>query len=242
LPWREFQEKVASLFRDLGCSAEVEASVKGVRATHKIDVWVVFERFGLEHRWVVECKDWGTPVPKEKVLALKTAVDDVGADKGLLVAESGFQPGAFAAATSTNVLLTTFANLQALAESDVQSVILEDLERRVITLSSRAGAFLNTDRGAKTSVMMRARPGVDMNDYLKIQALLSILEGGFRSVKVGRFPALVGINFDTGRGKAAMSKREFIELSGETIEYVNAWVTAQEAAIESARRGGKEST
>ena len=81
-----------------------------------------------------------------------------------------------------------------------------------------------------------------MNDYLKIQALLSILEGGFRSVKVGRFPALVGINFDTGRGKAAMSKREFIELSGETIEYVNAWVTAQEAAIESARRGGKEST
>ena len=40
--WREYQNQVADLFRSLGCLAEVEASVKGVRATHDIDVWVVF--------------------------------------------------------------------------------------------------------------------------------------------------------------------------------------------------------
>ena len=53
--WREYQERVADLLRELGCTAEVEASVQGVRANHDIDVWVAFERFGLEHRWCIEC-------------------------------------------------------------------------------------------------------------------------------------------------------------------------------------------
>jgi hypothetical protein len=211
--WQNYQEKVSRLFRELGCLAQVEALVEGVRATHKIDVWVVFERFGLEHQWVVECKDWKTPVPKEKVLVLKSIVDDVGADKGILVAECGFQPGAFAAASSTKILLTTFADLRTLAESDVQSIILEELERRVITLSFRVSTFLYTDGKMKSGVGMRPRPGVDLDDYLKMRALLGILEDGFRRVKVGQFPAPVGIDFATDRATVARTKQEFVEMS-----------------------------
>jgi restriction system protein len=125
--WREYQERVVDLFRELGCSVEVEASVEGVRASHDIDVWVVFERFGLEHRWAIECKYWDKPIPKEKVLTLRSIVDDVGADKGILVAESGFQSGARDATSSTNILLTTLSKLRSLAEHDLQRTILEEL-------------------------------------------------------------------------------------------------------------------
>lgn len=55
--------------------------MKGARAKHKIDVWIRFNRFGIEARWVVDCKFWRKPVTKEKVLALMSVVDDVGAEE-----------------------------------------------------------------------------------------------------------------------------------------------------------------
>lgn len=236
--WREYQDQVADLFRNLGCLAEVEASVKGVRATHDIDVWVVFNRFGLEHRWAIECKYWNTPIPKEKVGTLKYVVDDVGADKGILVAESGFQPGARDAAFSTNILLTTLSNLQELAENDLQRMSLEKLEKMVIALVERThDLYVWEDyvasKGQSGSVSS-PRPGVDSTNYLKMKALLSILETGFRRIKVDRLPAPVGIDFDADKAVVANSKEEFIELAGANIEYVNAWVSKQESAIESA--------
>lgn len=48
--WRDYQEDVAEFFRELGCDAEVDAQVQGTRASHKVDVWVTFHRFGLEHK------------------------------------------------------------------------------------------------------------------------------------------------------------------------------------------------
>jgi hypothetical protein len=46
-------------------------------------------------------------VPKEKVLALKSIVEDLGADRGIIVSEAGFQPGAEDAARGTNITLVT---------------------------------------------------------------------------------------------------------------------------------------
>jgi hypothetical protein len=237
--WREYQERVADLFRELGCSAEVEASVEGVRATHDIDVWVVFERFGLEHRWAIECKYWDTPIPKEKVLTLKSIVDDVGADKGILVAESGFQPGARDAASSTNILLTTLSKLRSLAEHDLQRAILEDLEMKVFDLKERTYGLYVHERDEFGGVSS-PRPGVDSRNYLKMVGLLGILEDGFRWVKRDQFPAPVGIDFDADGYKMARDKKEFIDLAGENIEYVDIWVSTQEAAIEAALRDGSD--
>lgn len=69
--WQDYQRAAAALFRDLECDVEIEANVEGARATHKIDVWVVFDVYGLEVRWAIECKLWKTAVTKEKVLALQ---------------------------------------------------------------------------------------------------------------------------------------------------------------------------
>lgn len=88
--WKNYEEQTAEMFRRLGCHSEVDATVKGARAKHKIDVWVGFTRYGIEAKWVVDCKFWRTAVTKEKVLALISVVADVGADRGILVSQRGF--------------------------------------------------------------------------------------------------------------------------------------------------------
>lgn len=103
--WRRYQEDVAQFFRDQGNTVMVEADIQGVRAKHEIDVWVTFSRHGIECKWAIECKLWNRRVPKEKILALKSIVDDVGADRGLIISERGFQSGAKDAARDTNITL-----------------------------------------------------------------------------------------------------------------------------------------
>ncbi|HHL4636982.1 TPA: restriction endonuclease [Escherichia coli] len=103
--WRVYQEATAEVFRRLGCNALVDYRAKGVRATHDIDVYATFLRSGILCTWVIECKLWKTRVPKEKVLALKSLIDDLGADRGIMVSEVGFQPGAQDAARGSNITL-----------------------------------------------------------------------------------------------------------------------------------------
>lgn len=105
--WREYQEATAAVFRRLGCDAVVEFQAQGVRAKHDIDVYVSFLRQSIKCTWIIECKLWKNRVPKEKVLALKSIVDDLGADRGIIFSEAGFQPGAQDAARGTNITLVT---------------------------------------------------------------------------------------------------------------------------------------
>ena len=105
--WREYQEETAAFFKRQECSVQVEAKVQGVRTQHKVDVYVKFFRHGIECKWVIECKLWKSNVPKEKVMALKSIVDDIGADKGLILSEKGFQSGAYDAARNSNITLVT---------------------------------------------------------------------------------------------------------------------------------------
>jgi Restriction endonuclease len=108
--WRDYQEQTAAVFRRLGFTAEVDYTAEGVRANHDVDVYVTFMQQGIQCVWVIECKLWRARVSKEKVLALKSIVDDLGADRGIIVSEAGFQPGAGDAARGTNITLVTSLN------------------------------------------------------------------------------------------------------------------------------------
>ncbi len=103
--WSEHQEAVANVFRELGCRAEVDKTVIGARGHHKIDVYVTFENFGQKCCWIIECKLWKKPVDKSVVHNLQTVVQNVGADRGVIFCENGFQSGACIAAQHTNILL-----------------------------------------------------------------------------------------------------------------------------------------
>ena len=101
--WQDYQEAAAEVFRDLGCTADVNKTVSGARGTH--DVYVTIPQFGQECRWIVECNLWSRPVTKATVHALRSRTEDLGADRGVMFSESGFQEGARTAAQDTNILL-----------------------------------------------------------------------------------------------------------------------------------------
>jgi hypothetical protein len=111
VPWREYQQRSAEFFRRLGLTATIEHAVEGARATHAVDVFVEGKYHGIQFKWIVECKAWASSVPKEKVMTLAAIVQDVGADRGFLLSEKGFQSGAVRAAGKTNITLTSLADL-----------------------------------------------------------------------------------------------------------------------------------
>jgi restriction endonuclease len=113
--WSDYQEEVAKFFRSIGLQADTNVTLKGVRTSHDIDVVVRSNHVGFDLLWLVECKHWKTAVSKLHVLALREIVSDLGADRGILMAESGFQSGAQEAARLTNVQLTSLAELKVTA-------------------------------------------------------------------------------------------------------------------------------
>ncbi|MVF25048.1 restriction endonuclease [Methylocaldum sp. BRCS4] len=109
--WREYQNQAAAFFRQLGLTAEIEFQVEGVRGVHVVDVYATGNFNGIDFTWVVECKAWKSNVPKEKVMVLTSIVQDVGADRGFLLSEVGFQSGAIRAAQNSNITLTSIEEL-----------------------------------------------------------------------------------------------------------------------------------
>jgi len=124
--WEKYQETAADFFRSLGMTAEVNTTINGIRTNHDIDVLVRSHHAGFHIQWLVECKRWKSPVSKLHVLALREIVTDTGSDRGILLAENGFQSGALEAAELTNVQLTTLAALRSTAKDQINSMRLHD--------------------------------------------------------------------------------------------------------------------
>src|SRR5450756_1915264 len=216
MTWRDYQETVAEFFREFGCEAAVDSRVDGARASHKVDVLVRFRRFGLEHSWVIECKDWRTSIPKEKVLALKGVVDDVGADRGILLAESGFQPGARQAASRTNIALRTLAELRELAQGDLLVGLLAKMERRVAELQERCSGLRTTERYDEGTLVSTPRPGIDAAGYLSNFGCLSFLDMGLKQARLGRFPVLIGVRSSPREAEIfASDLQDLLEKAGQ---------------------------
>lgn len=129
--WKEYQEEAATFFRVLGLDAETDVTIRGVRTTHDIDVLVKSHHAGFDVTWIVECKQWNSRVSKLHVLALREIVADLGADRGILLAESGFQSGAIEAAALTNVHITSLAEVRRTARAEVFSMRLRELYDRI---------------------------------------------------------------------------------------------------------------
>lgn len=135
--WSEYQEEAAEFFRSLGLEADTNVTIKGVRTEHDIDVVVRSRHAGFEVTWIVECKHWKSRVTKLHVLGLREIVADVGADRGILLAERGFQRGASEAATLTNVHLTSLSCARSVANEEIFAMRLTDLYDRVEACDER---------------------------------------------------------------------------------------------------------
>ena len=88
---------------------------------------------------MLECKYWNSRVTKEKVMALKSIVDDCGADRGLIVSKMGFQSGAIRASTKTNITLTSIEELREYIDDKDREI--EELHSRLAAAESQLGEY-----------------------------------------------------------------------------------------------------
>lgn len=135
--WKQLQEKVTNMFQNVGCSATESKTVEGARGKHTIDVFVEFTTFSFKCTWIIECKHWKSNVTKEKVLALSSIVQDVGADKGVIVCTSDFQSGAIRCAQNTNIILTNLEDLSEYISDQMEKEGWAALSSRVQKLSAQ---------------------------------------------------------------------------------------------------------
>jgi restriction system protein len=86
---------------------------------------------GVPILWLVECKCWSARVSKAEVMAFRAIVADVGADRGWLMAENGFQSGAVEAATFSKVHLSSMVGLRSIVAGALAASRLSNLRRRI---------------------------------------------------------------------------------------------------------------
>lgn len=137
IDWQDYQEEAASFFRSLGLDASTNVTVKGARTTHDIDVLVSSHHVGFDITWLVECKHWKKRISKLHVLALREIVADIGADRGILLSETGFQSGAIEAAILTNIQVTSLAEVSETSKNDIYSMRLRELYDRIENCNDR---------------------------------------------------------------------------------------------------------
>lgn len=181
-PWDDYQEEVAEFFRNIGLEAETNVTLSGTRTSHDIDVVVRLSHVGFDLLWLVECKHWKTPVPKLHVMGLRQIVIDVGADRGIIVAENGFQSGSKEAAELTNVQLTSLADLRRSAAMAVGMAELRSLYDRVENAKERYWEL-----GKDVRISHGLRPEVGAPGF-SARAILDQLDAALSLAFRGRFP------------------------------------------------------
>jgi hypothetical protein len=114
--WEALENTSAKILREAGFFVEQRKEVKLVRGTANVDI--VFTDAGAAPpiTTFIECKHWNTEVTKKEVQAFRTIVQDAGAHSGMLLGSRGFQSGAFAAATSSNVRLIDWKEFEEIYE------------------------------------------------------------------------------------------------------------------------------
>lgn len=181
MDWRDYQEQAAKFFRSLGLEAETDVTIQGVRTKHDVDVLVKSHHAGFDVTWIVECKHWNSKVTKLHVLALREIVNDTGADRGILLAESGFQKGAIEAANLTNVQVTSLDDVEQSASNAINSMKLRDIFDRLIWCKEE---YWNIPKQARIEFGLRPDVGGDVGysgDWA-IQVGEDLITKGFRAV------------------------------------------------------------
>ncbi len=180
--WSVYQEEAAEFFRSLGLEAATNVTIKGVRTNHDIDVVVKSRHAGFEVIWIVECKHWKSRVSKLHVLGLREIVADTGSDRGILLAECGFQSGAAEAAALTNVHLTSLSETRREASAEVFGMRLTELYDRVELCRQRYWDIPKSVR-----IEHGLRPDVAEDGYSGT-GVISLVEDVLRKAFRGNYP------------------------------------------------------
>jgi hypothetical protein len=143
--WEKYQHDTAHLLRELGFTTKVNDPLQGPNSVvHRVDVSARITVAGVAVLWIVECKLWNSRVPKEKVSALKDIVNDLAADRGLLMSEEWFQSGAIKLAAAKNITLSSLEDLRSNAAEQLITSRVTRAELRLLRLIHRVTRDLRT--------------------------------------------------------------------------------------------------
>lgn len=227
--WREYQEAAAAQFRALGLFADTDQPLDGVRSSHKVDVVVRGNRAGLEFLWIVECKRWKTNVPKSAVATLSAIVQDLGADRGILLSEKGFQPGAVALAQKSNITLTSVAALKEDTYHEWVDYQCAELAKRFKVVRERAHSRTVTTR--RHGATVSKTPG--RLNSIKVFGRIALLELAIdHGVLKNRWPLMVPIVKTDGTESKTRVRNfaEFLEVAEAELSAietdVDKWLSA----------------
>jgi restriction system protein len=224
--WQAYQEEVTQFFRSIGLEADTNCRMQGVRTTHDIDVFVRSHYVGFDVVWIVECKYWEAKVSKLHVLALREIVADLGADRGIILSESGFQSGAVEAARLTNVHVSSLAELRSTAEVEISAMRLRELFDRVETCRERYWEIpksVRIDCGLRPDVGAAGYSG-DQVIQLSNELIAKALRGSY-PVKVDSLIGMVTF----GREQQFRSPNEIISILEPMITELELKLTACES-------------
>ncbi|MFF8770761.1 restriction endonuclease [Kitasatospora sp. NPDC015120] len=193
--WQKYQKEVSSFLSELGFDVRVDETIEGARAQHDIDVSARMSTAGVDILWLVECKAWGRRIPKERILTLQGIVDDIGADRGLVFSESGFQAGAIRATRSTNITLTGLEDFRMNFQDEVSPTKARALDERIVRLLQAISAVWDLAESERKSTLARYSgpsglifPKGDPHAVVGVTSHLSRMRTSLEDARFGRWP------------------------------------------------------
>lgn len=83
-----------------------DVKIKGASGVERqVDIFWEFELAGLKYKLVIECKDYRSAVPLEKIDAFHSKIVDIGGVTGVFVSKNGYQRGAIELAKKYGIQL-----------------------------------------------------------------------------------------------------------------------------------------
>jgi len=139
--------KLCELFKNKGYKITHNTNRQGRSgAEHKIDILAEYICPLHTSKLVIEAKSYDSPIDKDRIMKLIQIVDDIGADRGIIVTTSYFTPSAIMTAEDRNIELWDRGHLvKLLGEIEIAAVkkglpekieILEHIVRPRLTHSS----------------------------------------------------------------------------------------------------------
>jgi hypothetical protein len=139
--WKIYEKAAADIERQYpNCTVTHDHKVMGRRSgiERQVDIWLSGQVGQHDVTVAIECRCYQAPVGIKDIDAFCGFLDDVGANKGVLISDSGFTDGAIKRAAAADIKLTTMT-LREAEDIDWKAVVDEEWEeehRRFYTCKS----------------------------------------------------------------------------------------------------------
>lgn len=198
--WYDFQEKICNHFKTLGFNSCTNKKVQGTRTSHDIDIYSEITIAGQKNIWIVEAKHWKRKISKLHVLGLRTIVDDIGANNGIIISTKGFQKGAIEATSNTNIRLLTYDEFIEDTITHTQTYQLALMRERIRFLYIK-----NFAHSKKTRIKYGMRGDLFDFDYFAPQIMLFIMYAATIYAESNDFPIYINESEEIGtKGKGEL--------------------------------------